>query len=270
LQFGDALLQKLSRRRIGLSLLFKIVVDVSFGNGVDYFRGYVRISVRETDIDQPRLFIQSARFLHRLDLQTQKNGSDIGSETFGFGQIFMRRRRGDGGAELQFVFRLYDVFRLRVAAETNHALDCLPGGSFLGGVAFKEVGIVFKVQGFYDAAHQAGADKNLQLGIEVDGIVSGTKNVRRLADERGVVFQIHLYASACLINIGLAGDVDDGEHRDERHNADDQPQPFAHGAPVIEQMDLGFRIQINSVVVRMRIAGFACRIERCETRVRFD
>src|SRR6185312_14203728 len=46
--------------------------------------------------------------------------------------------------------------------------------------------------------------------------------------------------------------VDDREHGHEHNYADNQPQTFPNGSPVVQQMDLVIGIWIDTVVVGMR------------------
>ncbi len=61
-----------------------------------------------------------------------------------------------------------------------------------------------------------------------------------------------MHARLRLVEVGLARDVDDGEHRDQGNDSEHEPDPFADGAPVIEQVDFVFSVRVDAVVVRLR------------------
>jgi hypothetical protein len=73
-----------------------------------------------------------------------------------------------------------------------------------------------------------------------------------IVDEIAVLFEIDLNARLRFVKIRLARDVDDGQHRHERNDAEHQPETFADRAPVVEQVYFVLGVGIDAVVVRLR------------------
>ena len=73
---------------------------------------------------------------------------------------------------------------------------------------------MFEVKRLDDTTKQARTGENLKLRVEVNRIVAGTDDVRRLAYQGSVVFKINLHARAGLVNIGFARHVDHRKHSD--------------------------------------------------------
>ncbi len=111
---------------------------------------------------------------------------------------------------------------------------------------------MFQIQGLDDAAQQTGAGKDLQLRIEVGGIVHRAIDVGGgFAGVHRIVFQIDLYARRSLVYVGLARYIDTRQHSDYGCHSDHHPEPLPDRAPVIEQVDFTFRA-LRSVAVTGR------------------
>ncbi len=128
---------------------------------------------------------------------------------------------------------------------------------------------MFEIESSNHAPHQAGTDENLELSIEVNRIVSWSIKRALIVDDIAGLFEIDLHSCLRFVLIRLARNVDERQHRDERDDADDQPETLADCAPVIKQVDFVIGVGIDAVVVGLRrldrsIQSLEARLPLCK------
>jgi hypothetical protein len=128
---------------------------------------------------------------------------------------------------------------------------------------------VFEVERLDDAAQEPRAAQNLELRIEVGGIVDRAADDDRAGlrgAERGVILQIHLHARLRLVDVGLAGHVDGGQHRPDEGDAEDHRAILAHRAPVVAQVHLALGLFFGDDGRRVRepLVGFFEAADVCD------
>src|SRR5947209_11555960 len=133
---------------------------------------------------------------------------------------------------VQFPF----LIALLLIAEAEHALNAVPGRTFIKGLRVKKRLIVFKVQRFDYAAEESCAGEDLKLSVEVSRVLIWSvkdDGVALYRTQCGIVnLQINLHSRSCLKDIGLTRHVDGRQHRYQQDDAHHQPYVLAYGAPV--------------------------------------